>query len=83
MWEIIKEEVTVMLEADITEPVKSAYCSPIMIVKKKYGSNRFCIDFRKLNLMNKFDTELMGNPDDIITKLSGNKFYTSKGYWQI
>ena len=37
--------------------------------------------------MIKFDTELMGNPDDIIAKLSGNKFFTkidlSKGYCQI
>ena len=85
MWEIIKEEVTVML--DIIKQSKSAYCSPVVIFKKKDGSNRFFINFRKLNLMTRFDTEPMGNPDDIIAKLHGNKFFTkidlSKGYWQI
>ena len=37
--------------------------------------------------MTKFDTEQMGNPDDIMEKLSGNKFFTKidlcEGYWQI
>ena len=40
----------VMLEADIIEPSKSAYCSLVVIVTKKDGSSRFSIDFRKLNL---------------------------------
>ena len=72
MREIIKEEVEVMLEADIIESSKSAYYLSVMIVKKKDGSNRFCIDFWKLNLMTKLDTEPMRDPDDIMAKLSGN-----------
>ena len=47
-----------------------------MAVKKKDGSNRFCIDFQKLNLMTKFDAKPMGNPDDIMAKLGSNKFFT-------
>ena len=47
MREIIKEEVTVILEADIIELSKSAYCSPVVIVRKKDGSNRFYINIRK------------------------------------
>ena len=38
-------------------------------------------------MVTKFDAEPMGNPDDIMAKLSGNKFFAkidlSKGYWQI
>ena len=58
----LKDEVEAMLEADIIEPPKSAYCSQVTIVKKKLGSNRFCIDFRKLNLMTKFNAEPMEIP---------------------
>ena len=87
MQEIINEDVEAMLEADIIEPSKSAYCSLVVIVEKRDGSNKFCIDFRKLNLMTNFDTESMGNPDDIMAILNGNKFFTkidlSKGYWHI
>ena len=68
MPEIIKEEVEAMLEADIIEPSRSVYCSLVVIVKKKDDSNRFCINFRKLNLMSKVDTQPMGNPDDIMAK---------------
>ena len=60
MRKIIKEEVITILEADIIEPSKSVNCSPVVIIKKKDGSNRFSIDFRKLNLMTKFDTEVVG-----------------------
>ena len=76
-----------MLEADIIEPSKSPYCTPVMIANKKDGSNKFCIDFRKLNFITKFDAEPMANADDIMAKLSGCKFFPkidlSNGYWQI
>lgn len=38
-----------MVEAGVIEPLDIPYCSPIVIVKKKDGSNRFCIDFRAIN----------------------------------
>ena len=66
--EIIKGEVEAMLETHIIEPSKSEYCYPVVIVKKKDGSNRFSIDFQKLNLMTMFHTETMGDPDDIMGK---------------
>lgn len=43
------EEVRRMLETGIIEPSTSPHTSPIVIVKKKDGSNRFCIDFRAIN----------------------------------
>ncbi|XP_021345000.1 uncharacterized protein LOC110444964, partial [Mizuhopecten yessoensis] len=46
---IIKEEVESMLEMDVIEPSMSPYSAPVVMVKKKDGSNRFCIDFRSLN----------------------------------
>ena len=76
-----------MLKADVIEPSVSEYNAPIVIVKKKDGRNRFCTDFRRLNAVTKFDTEPMASVDDIMAKLTNDKFFTKidlcKGYWQI
>ena len=42
-----------MLESDVIEPVMSDYNSPIVLVKKKDGTNRLCVDFRRINLVTK------------------------------
>ena len=85
--ELIKKEVNEMLRMGIIEPSNSAYSSSVVMVKKKDGSNRFCVDYRKLNAVTKFDNEPMGDPEELMVKLRNDKFFTkidmSKGYWQI
>ena len=75
-----------MLKMGIIEPIESAYASPIVIVKKKDGTNRFCIDHRKVNRITQFDAEPIGNPEEIFARLSKGKFFSkfdhSKGNWQ-
>lgn len=81
------EEVRKMLEAGVIEPSDSPYSSPIVIVKKKDGTNGFCIDFRAINKIIVFDAETIPNADDIFVKLTGckyvSKFDLSKAYWQL
>ena len=83
----VSEEIEKMLKVGIIEPSSSPYNSPIVMVKKKDGSNRFCVDFRQLNAVTKFDSEPMGDIDEIMSKLCKDKYFTkldlSKGYWQI
>jgi hypothetical protein len=87
--EIISQEVRKMKELGVIEPSKSPYSAPVVIVKKKTGEHRFCIDFRRLNCVTKVDAEVMPNIEDLYAELSreNNKFFTridlSKGYWQI
>lgn len=83
----IDEEVSKMLKADIIEPSTSAYNAPVLLVRKKDKTTRFCVDFRRLNSVTKFDTEPMGNIEDILTRFDKDVYFSkidlSKGFWQI
>lgn len=85
--QVVEEEVRSMLKAGVIEASNSPYNSPIVLVKKKDGSNRFCIDFRRINAVTKFDCEPMTDVDSIMAKVGGDKYFTkvdmTKGYWQI
>ena len=73
-----------MLNFRVIEPTDSAYTAPVVLVSKKDGSTRFCIDYRRLNNITVFDPEPMNQPDDIFAKLASDKYYAkiymAKGY---
>ena len=83
----MEAEIQEMIDLDVIEPSISPYSSPVVLVPKKDGSVRFCIDFRKINKVTKFDAEPMPNMEEVIIKMSGHKFFTnkdlSKGYRQV
>ena len=49
MKDTIKKEVESMLKMDIIVRIECPYASPVVLIKKTDGSNRFCIDYRKIN----------------------------------
>nr|XP_034335107.1 uncharacterized protein LOC117692141 [Crassostrea gigas]XP_034335108.1 uncharacterized protein LOC117692141 [Crassostrea gigas] len=83
----ITEEVQKMLQLNVIEPSSSPYSAPVVIARKKDGTNRFCIDYRRLNCATVFDAEPMPSPESIFSKMTGKKFVSkidlSKGYWQV
>lgn len=85
--ESLKKEVQEMLDMGIIERSNTPYASPVVVVRKRDGSNRVCIDYRKLNLSSIFDPEPTATADDIFAKVSKAKYLStidlSKGYWQI
>ena len=71
----MESEIDEMIELGVIEPSISPYSSPIVLVPKKDGSVRFCIDFRKLNKVTEFDAEPMSNMEEVINGMSGHRFY--------
>ena len=53
--EVVKAEIQKMLEAKVIRPSTSPWTSPIVLVEKKDGTVQFCVDYRKLNQLAKFD----------------------------
>ena len=45
----VREHLKLMLDAGVIQPSNSPWCNAVVLVRKKDGSLRFCIDFRKLN----------------------------------
>ena len=76
-----------MLNLGIIHRSDPAYASPIVLVRKKDGTNRLCFDYRKLNKVTLFDSQPMTNTTDVLEKLSDDQFFSTidltKGYWQI
>ena len=71
----------------IVRPSSSPYNSPIVMVVKKDGSIRFCIDFRKLNKVTKICKYPLNNPMSCFDELGKAYYFTSldlaSAYWSI
>jgi hypothetical protein len=87
MQAIIDHEVDEMLREGVIEPSKSAWSSPVVIVRKKDGKPRFCIDFRRVNDVTERDAYPLPQIPATLDKLRGAQYLSTldleKGYWQV
>ena len=74
---IVDKAIDEMLEANIIRRSRSPWSFPIVVVKKKDNTNRFCIDFRQLNKITKTMSYPLPLIDDILAQLGKAKYYTS------
>ena len=76
-----------LLKADIIRESISEYSSPVILVPKKDGSQRLCIDYRRLNSVTRKSHVTMPSLEEQLDMLAGNKYFTTldimRGYYQI
>ncbi|UYV61801.1 hypothetical protein LAZ67_1006658, partial [Cordylochernes scorpioides] len=81
------KEVDTMLERKVIQPSESPWSAPVVLVKKKDGTWRFCVDFRRLNHITKKDVYPLPRIDDVLDHLSSARYYSTMnlktGYWQV
>ena len=82
-----KAQITDMLEQGVIQPSASPWALPIVLVKKKDGKYRFCIDYRKLNNVTKKDAHPLPRMDDLLDALSNSQVFSTldlrSEYWLI
>ena len=85
--EIIEEEVKKNLRLGAIEQCASPWAAPVVLVRKKDGTTRFCIDYRGLNAVTRKVAYLMPRVDECLESMAGCKWFTGldlkSGYWQI
>ena len=66
-----------MRKLNVLQPSKSPWDSPVVLVKKKNSSFRFCVDYRSLNTVTKSDNFLLPRIDDLLDELGKAKFFST------
>jgi hypothetical protein len=83
----LDQQVEHMLKKEVIRTSKSPWNSPVILVKKKNGKYRFCVDFRRLNEQTIKDAYPVPFMDETIDAVNGARYFITLdlayGYWQV
>lgn len=86
-YEVAKAHINQLLEAEIISESSSPYASPIVLVKKKDGSLRMCVDYRRLNAKTRRDAFPLPRIEESLDSLAGACWFSAmdlaSGYNQV
>ena len=87
VWREEMAQIQQMLTSCVIGPPNSPWASPVVMVKKKDGSLRFCVDFWQLNAAIIKDAHPLSRIDDLLKALHGARWFSTldlkSGYWQV
>lgn len=85
--EFVDKEVENMIERGIVEPSSSPWAAGVVLVEKKDGTKRFCVDYRSLNSKTVKDAYPLPRIDDSLDRLRGAHWFCTldlhSGFWQV
>ncbi|KAL7868508.1 hypothetical protein SRHO_G00098920 [Serrasalmus rhombeus] len=83
----VRRHLEELLEAGVIRESESSFSSPIVVVRKKNGDVRLCVDYRKLNLQTVKDAYALPNLEETFSVLTGSQWFSvldlKSGYYQI
>ncbi|KAI2653682.1 Retrovirus-related Pol polyprotein [Labeo rohita] len=86
-YDVVKTHINQLLEAQIIRESCSPYASPIVLVKKKDGSLRMCVDYRQLNSKTRKDAFPLPRIEETLDALTGALWFSTldlaSGYNQV
>ena len=87
MYDDVRAHIQEMLDIGVICQSHSLWASAVVLVWKKDGGLRFCIDLRKLNNQTVKDAYLMPQIDETLDSLQGSQWFSSldlkSRYWQV
>ena len=85
--ENVQSQIETMLKQGIVRDSRSPWASPVILVDKKDGSKRLCVNYRKVHELTKKDRYPIPRVDDSLNLLAGNQYFTSldlqSDFWQL
>ena len=83
----VREHLKLMLDAGVVQPSNSPWCNAVVLVRKKDGSLRFCIDFQRLNALTIKDSHPLPRIYETLESLARAAHYSTfdlnSGFWQV
>jgi len=85
--QIISDQINKMKKLNVIAPSHIAWASPVVIVPKRNGKARFCVDYRQLNNITKKDAYPLLRMEDCLDSVGDAQVFTSldctAGYWKV
>ena len=87
MMDEVRKSLREMVETGAIRPSNSPWCNAVVLVRKKDGSLRFCVDFRRLNAKTVKNSHPLPRITTVLEKLQGAGHYSALdlkwGFWQV